>query len=188
MKSHPNLCKANDSLLLIVDIQTKLLAAMPQPVSEEIIDKSKRLITAAKLLNIPIWVTEQYPQGLGPTHPKISELLPQDYQHFEKTSFSCCSTDNFLNLLKTSHRPKIILAGQEAHVCVLQTALELTTAGFSVYIVEDAVCSRNAEHKFYALNRLAQQNVTITNFESVLFEWLENASHPQFKTIMALLH
>lgn len=188
MKSHPNLCNADDSLLLIIDIQTKLLAAMPNAVNEEVIDKSERLITAARLLNIPIWLTEQYPKGLGPTHPKISEQLPPNYQHFEKTSFSCCSTENFLYLLKTCHRRKIILAGQEAHVCVLQTALELTTAGFSVYIVEDAVCSRNAEHKFYALNRLAQQNVTITNFESVLFEWLGNATHPQFKTITALLH
>ncbi|MDP7537081.1 MAG: hydrolase [Methylococcales bacterium] len=187
MKSHPNLCHSKNSLLLIVDIQTKLLAAMPKLASEEVINKSGRLITAAKSLSVPVWVTEQYPTGLGPTHPEISEQLPVDAPHFEKTSFSCCSVENFLTRLKASGRTKIILAGQEAHVCVLQTALELIAAGLSVYIVEDAVCSRNAEHKFYALNRLSQQNVTITNYESVLFEWLENASHPQFKALMALL-
>ena len=84
-------------------------------------------------------------------------------------------------------RKQIILAGLEAHVCVLQTALELLHNGYQVYVVEDAICSRKAEHKFYALQRMQQQGITITNYESVLFEWLRDASHPDFRSISGLL-
>ena len=81
----------------------------------------------------------------------------------------------------------MILVGQETHVCILQTALDLMSLGYQVHVVEDAVCSRKAEHKFYALQRLQAQNVIITNYESVLFEWLRDANHPDFKIISGLL-
>lgn len=93
-----------------------------------------------------------------------------------------------LDALENTGRKQVILAGVEAHVCVLQTALELLYKGYPVYVVEDAVCSRKAEHKSYALQRLQQQGATIINYESVLFEWLRDAKHADFKSISALLH
>ena len=107
---------------------------------------------------------------------------------FEKLGFSCCSSTAFNDALDTSEREQIILLGQETHVCVLQTALELQYQGKQVYVIEDAVCSRNIEHKHNALQRMQQQGITLINYESVLFEWLRSAEHADFKTLSALLN
>ena len=188
MSTHPNLCKTNDSLLVIVDIQTKLADAMPEADAEEVINNSRRLVEAAGILKIPVLLTEQYPKGLGPTDTSIAKNLPEQTQVFEKTGFSCCAADGFCQTLEASKRQQVILVGQEAHVCILQTALELLHQGYQVYVVEDAVCSRNAEHKFFTMNRMQHLGITITNHESVLFEWLQGAEHADFKTIAALLY
>jgi isochorismate hydrolase len=84
-------------------------------------------------------------------------------------------------------RKQIILVGQEAHVCIMQTALDLTAQNFQVHVVEDAICARKTEHKFFALQRMQSQNIIITNYESVLFEWLRDASHPDFRAVSGLL-
>lgn len=188
MSTHPNLCKADDSLLIVVDIQTKLSDAMPEDDAEEVITNSLRLVEAAGILDIPILLTEQYPKGLGPTDTSIAKSLPEQTQVFDKTGFSCCAANGFCQALAASSKRQVILVGQEAHVCILQTALELVHRGYQVYVVEDAVCSRNAEHKFFTMNRMQQLGVTITNHESVLFEWLQGAEHKDFKTIAALLY
>lgn len=187
MSTHPNLCRANDSLLIVVDIQTKLLAAMPKDNAEEVISNSLRLLKAADILSVPVLLTEQYPQGLGVTVASIAKNIPKQSKIFTKNSFSCCSDDNFLHELKTTKKQQIILIGQESHVCILQTALELLHQGYQVYVVADVVVSRNIEHKLSALKRMQQLGVSITNYESVLFEWLQGAEHKDFKTIKALL-
>jgi len=187
MTMQTHLLNKDNSLLLIVDIQSRLLDAMPEETAKDMVENSTGLILAANLLNIPVLLTEQYPQGLGQTANEISQQLKTSAALFEKTGFSCCSAENFNNTLQKTKRQQIIIVGQEAHVCVLQTALELMQQGFQVHIVEDAVCSRKAEHKFYALQRLQQQGATISNFESVLFEWLRNSTHEHFKEISNLL-
>ncbi|MDD5580752.1 MAG: hydrolase [Methylobacter sp.] len=187
MSTHPTLLSAENSLLVIIDLQTQLSAAMPEFDAELMIANVSSLLDAANILNIPILLTEQYPKGLGATDIAIAEKLPETTRVFDKTGFSCCAANGFSKALENSGRKQIILAGQEAHVCVLQTALELVHIGYQVYIVEDAVCSRKKDHKFYALQRLQQQNITITNYESVLFEWLRDANHPDFKSISGLL-
>lgn len=187
MNSHPNLLSAANSLLVVVDIQSKLSAVMPEPDAELMTDTAGSLIEAAGLLNIPVLLTEQYPKGLGPTDTAIAQKLPEGTQVFDKTGFSCCAAKDFCKALENSGRKQIILVGQEAHVCVLQTALELLHLGYQVHVAEDAICSRKAEHKFYALQRMQQQGITITNYESVLFEWVRDASHPNFKSISGLL-
>lgn len=187
MSSHPNLCNVENSLLIVVDIQTKLLDAMAEADAEEVVDNSMRLVETAGILKIPVLLTEQYPKGLGPTDTSLAKLLPENTQVFEKTGFSCCAADGFCQALAESNKNQVILVGQESHVCVLQTALELLQRGYQVYVVEDAVCSRNAEHKFFTMNRMQQLGVTITNHESVLFEWLQGAEHPDFKSVAALL-
>jgi nicotinamidase-related amidase len=187
MSPHPNICTAESSLLLIVDIQASLTAAMPQSTAENMLTSSIRLVKSADFLKIPILLTEQYPRGLGSTDAKLASLLPKTTRNFEKTGFSCCTASGFDNALENSQRKQIILAGMEAHVCILQTALELLARDYQVYVVEDAVCSRKAEHKSWALHRMQQLGITISNHESVLFEWLKDARHPDFRAISNML-
>jgi nicotinamidase-related amidase len=187
MTTHFNLLSHDDSLLVIVDLQTKLSAVMNQTDAAFTSENTISLITAANLLDIPILVTEQYPQGLGHTELDVSNKLSLSTPVFDKTGFSCCSSSSFCNALETSERKQVILVGQETHVCILQTALELLQRGLQVFVVEDAVSSRKTEHKLSALQRMQQQGVTVINYESVLFEWLRTASHPQFKAVSALL-
>ncbi len=187
MPTHPNLLFTENSLLIVVDLQTKLSAAMPEAEAELMTANARSLVEAAGWLNIPVLLTEQYPQGLGPTDTTITDLLSEDTLIFDKSGFSCCAAAGFTDTVVNADRKQVILIGQEAHVCVLQTALELLHLGYQVHVVEDAICSRKAEHKFYALQRMQQQGATITNYESVLFEWVKDSTHPDFKKISGLL-
>ncbi|MDI1229526.1 MAG: isochorismatase family protein [Methylobacter sp.] len=187
MSTHPNLLSIENSLLIVVDLQTKLSVAMPEAEAELMTANARSLVEAAGLLSIPVLLTEQYPQGLGSTDTSITDLLSEDTLIFDKTGFSCCAADGFTDTVANTDRKQVILIGQEAHVCVLQTALELLHLGYQVHVVEDAICSRKAEHKFYALQRMQQQNATITNYESVLFEWVKDSTRPEFKKISGLL-
>ncbi len=187
MNTHANLLSAENSLLVVVDLQTKLTAVMPEVEANLMIANTASLLEAADSRAIPVMLTEQYPKGLGATDAAIVQKLPETTQVFDKTGFSCCAATGFQEALASIGRKQVILVGQETHVCVLQTALELACNGYAVYVVEDAVCSRKAEHKFYALQRLQQQGVTVTNYESVLFEWLRDSAHPEFKRISGWL-
>lgn len=185
MNTHPNMLMAANSLLVLVDVQLKLTAVMPE--AEMLRKNAAVLLEAAVRLEVPVLVTEQYPQGLGSVEPKLVARLPKDTPIFTKTGFSCTSAVGFSEALLASGRKQIILIGQETHVCILQTALELLFLGYHVQIVEDAVCSRDIKHKQGTLRRLRQQGATITNYESVLFEWLRDAAHPEFKTLSRLI-
>ncbi len=181
------LCRANDSVLVLVDVQTRLAAAMPDSTRTRVLHNSGVLLQAAALLDIPVLYTEQYPKGLGGTDPAVTGHLPAQAQHFEKTCFSCCDAPGFMDSLRGLARKHIVLAGMETHVCVLQTALEMKGAGNQVFVVEDAVCSRAEANHHNALARLCYAGVSVSNTESVLFEWLRDASHAHFKQISAWL-
>ena len=187
MSTLTNVCNIEHSLLLIVDMQHKLSAVMPEIDAQMVLDNCINLLHAADILKIPVLLTEQYPQGLGPTDSELSKHLPEQSRNFEKTGFSCCASKNFTQALADTRCSQIIVAGQECHVCVLQTTLELLHLGYQVFVVEDAVCSRQARHKHNALQRMQQQGAIISNHESVLFEWLKDASHPAFKAIARLV-
>lgn len=187
MATHPNLLDADNSVLLVVDIQGRLSAAMPALDLQQMLTHGQRLLQAAELQNVPVLVTEQYPQGLGSTQPEISKYLPGNTRLFNKTGFSCCAADGFTQTLADTGRKQVVLIGQETHVCVLQTALELLSHDYQVHVLTDAVCSRRAEHKDYALQRMQQHGATLSCHESVLFEWLRDAKHNHFKTISAAL-
>ncbi len=180
-------CHAADSVLVLIDIQTRLAAAMSEEARRKVLHNAAILLQTATLLDIPVLVSEQYPKGLGKTMPSLTHYLPAGTQHFEKTCFSAMKAKGFQPAIKKLKRPQIILTGMETHVCVLQTALELTTAGWQVFVVEDAVCSRNASHSAQALTRLHAAGVIISTTESVVFEWLGDAKHPHFKSITALI-
>lgn len=181
------LCHAEQSQLLIIDIQERLAAAMPEKVIDKVIKNNNILLQAASVLDIPVIHSEQYPKGLGITVSAIAKNLPATTQSVTKTSFSCSANADFNDLVLQHNRKQIIISGIEAHVCVLQTALQLHSQGFLVYVVADAVCSRTKFNYKNALDRLRQAGIIISNVESVLFEWLRDASHPQFKALSQLI-
>jgi|TARA_B110000091_G_C13638291_1_gene400086 isochorismate hydrolase len=173
------------SQLVIIDMQEKLSSAMPKEVISKIIRRCELLITVANELAIPQICTEQYPKGLGHTISKMMPLL-SEAKFVEKTVFSCTDEPIFLRyLIKT--RPQIFLIGMEAHICVLQTALGLIKSGKEVFIIEDAIVSRNISNKQNALNRLREAGCFITNTESVVFEWLKNSENETFKKVAPLI-
>lgn len=176
--AEPKLVRAADSALVVIDIQERLAAVMPA--REAVVRATGILLEAAARLDVPVLLTEQYPKGLGSTVPEVACKLPGGSPRMEKTCFSACAA---LPLT----RPQVVLAGMEAHVCVLQTALELAAAGREVFVVADAVCSRTEANSSNALARLRAAGVTITNTESVVFEWLRDASHEHFRALSKLI-
>ncbi len=180
-------CQAENSALVVVDIQQRLGDAMPGKVLNRVLLNTTLLARASDLMEIPVMQTEQYPEGLGPTHAAVAEALPAATRVFAKQSFSCCGADGFEQAIDASGRRQFVLVGMEAHVCVLQTALDLQRGGFDVFVVEDAICSRRLENYQNALDRLRQNGVHVVSAESVVFEWMGSATHPQFKAIQALL-
>jgi len=185
--SAPRLCRAEASRLAVVDVQQRLAAAMRPEDRERVLRTTGRLLRAAALLGVPVHLTEQYPKGLGPTEPALAALLPPGTAPVAKTGFSCCAEPAFREAVCAEPRRQVVLAGMEAHVCVLQTALELLDLGLEVHVVEDAVCSRDPAHAANALARLRAEGVVVTNHESVLFEWLRDARHEAFRAVSALL-
>lgn len=181
------LCHAETSQLVMIDIQQRLASAMPKKVMSQVLHNSGILLQAAKLLDVQVLETQQYPKGLGPTCEEVSQQLESKTARIEKTCFACTGSSDFTNRLSLLRRPQIILAGIETHICVLQTALELAEQGFRVFVVEDAVCSRNKHHHRNALARLRQAGIIVTNTESVLFEWLRDAQHEHFRQIAGLI-
>lgn len=170
--------RAADSSLLVIDIQERLISAMPA--RESVIRATNILLEAAVRLGIPVTVTEQYPKGLGPTVAEIASRIPAGAARLEKTCFSGAAA-------VVTGRPQVVIAGMETHVCVLQTALELVAAGREVYVAADAVCSRAEANYRNALARMRDAGVIVTNTESVLFEWLRDAAHDRFRAISKLI-
>lgn len=181
------LLDADNSVVVIVDIQQRLMQVMPSGVRSRILEQVSILLTAANVLSVPVIVTEQYPKGLGPTEFDITTMLAADVPVIEKTCFSCVQSDQFKQQLEQIGRNKVILTGMESHICILQTALDLLGQGYQVYVLEDAVSSRSKANQYNALQRMRSSGVVITNVESALFEWLGDAKHPEFKTLAKLI-
>ncbi len=181
------LCDSAESQLVVVDIQTRLAGAMQAEDRVRVMRNAGILIQAAGLLDVPLIASEQYPRGLGPTEEEVAWHFPKTLEAVEKTCFACSGEPAFSEALNRNGKRQVILAGMEAHVCVLQTALGLQADGYAVFVVEDAVCSRNESHRRNALERLRQAGVVVTNVESVLFEWIRDARHGQFKAVSALV-
>ena len=172
------LIEKDQSSLVIIDVQEKLVSIMPKP--HTFIDNIIKLQKAANILGVPIYCSEQYPKGLGKTINKIKENFATDNQMIEKTEFSVPIKDPY-------RKKQFILCGIEAHVCVLQTAINLAEDK-KVYVVQDAIASRNEKDYLLSLNRLDKHpNIQIVSCEMVLFEWLRTSNHPEFKTISQLI-
>jgi nicotinamidase-related amidase len=187
MNAPLNLLSAENSLLIVIDAQPKLSAVIPSVESRRVITNTVSLVEAARIMKIPVFLTELCPKILGETDRAITKKLSGSHQTFSKTSFSCFAADGFYMALRRSGRRQIVLVGQEAHLSVLQSALELFHIGYDVYVVEDAICSRQSLHSINAVQRLQRHDISITNYESVLFEWIRDSSHPDFRRVSSLL-
>lgn len=176
---------ADQSQLVVIDVQTKLCGIMSADAMQAVIKNINILLQAANYLQVPVIVTEQYPQALGETMPEIAQHFAK-IKPIEKTVFSAYAAPKFRAQCQRD-KSQMILTGLETHICVLQTALDLLAQGKQVIVVEDAVISRNADNKRNALNRLANAGCIIANTESVVFEWLGHAKHEAFKDISKLI-
>jgi nicotinamidase-related amidase len=168
--------------LLVVDLQEKLLRAIQG--RDRVLANSLLLVRIARILDVPVFATEQYPKGLGPTVDSLAELIPD---RPAKTTFHALAAPGIAEGLASAGVEHVTLAGIEAHVCIAQTALELLRLGYRVQVPADAVGSRFAIDREFALRRLEQAGVVITTTESAFFEWLGGAEHSKFKEISALV-
>ena len=179
------LLDASKSSLLLIDIQERLLPAMEE--QQKVVAKSSILLSAARELGLPVTISEQYPKGLGHTVPELAGNGPSV---FEKLTFSCwrevAMKAHFIKLHEGG-RPLVIVAGIEAHVCVLQSCIDLSAAGFGVFAVSDAMSSRKTQSVTLAFERMRAFGIEVVNTEMALFELLERAGTPQFKALSALI-
>ena len=173
---------AKHGALLVIDLQDKLMTRIHD--RDLVQANTVRLIKAAGALHLPVWATEQYPEGLGPTVAEVAALIPS---RPAKTTFHCCAVPQLLEQLYGRQIRHLTLAGIEAHVCVAQTALELLNLGFQVQVPADAVGSRSRFDWEFALRRLEHAGAVVSTTEAVLFEWTECSDRPEFKTISALV-
>ncbi len=179
----PDILDAATSRLLIVDVQDKLLPAEPDVPG--LIAGCRFLIGAAEVLSVPVTITEQYPQGLGPTTAELAKLCPPPVV---KQTFSCWPALNWPTAGDDlAGRFQIVLAGMEAHVCVLQTAFDLQAAGYRVFVAADAVRSRRETDRQLAFQRMTSAGITLVAAESIAFEWCQRSDRPEFKAISKLV-
>jgi nicotinamidase-related amidase len=200
--NHPMLIESSASQLVLIDLQTKLMPAMHDGLT--VLKNAQRLAQAARLMRVPVTVTEQYPQGLGATCPELAEFAREPMVKTEfsavdaglieilqeigtpKASPNAKSVPKHLQKPRENERTDIVIAGCEAHVCVLQTVMGLLE-DFDVFVVTDACSSRTERNRDAAYDRIAAEGASLVTTEMVLFEWLRSSEHPQFKAVQALI-
>lgn len=175
--------RPDNTACIVVDIQERLMPVLHRAADMEA--RSLVLLQGLLALEVPLLATEQYPKGLGGTVPAVAALLA-GVPVFEKTRFSALIPE-VLEALKARGAENVVLAGAEAHICMLQTALDLRAAGFGVYVPYDCTTSRDPANKENALRQMAAAGAVVSNVESVLFQLLGDARHPAFKTVSKLI-
>jgi nicotinamidase-related amidase len=178
----PELLSRHHCGLLVVDVQEKLLKAIPA--ADRLVWNIRRLLYAARLLQVPSAATEQYPQGLGPTSAALRQLVPPPAA---KQRFSCCDGQALPSDWPDRGISQMLVVGLEAHVCVLQTVLDLLSDGYRVFVAADAVASRAERDAEIALRRMESSGATLVTVEAVLFEWCETSAAAEFKQISQLV-
>ena len=179
-----NTLPAENSLVLIIDIQERLVGALEKDV---IVENAVKIASAARALEIPVLLTGQYPKGLGHTVPQLQEALPEGSEVVEKTYFNALLEDGMLDKIKSCNKKQIVIFGIETHICVHQTASALIDAGFEVYVIKDACASRNKYEFKQGIEAMLVNGVKPSCVEIALFEWLKGAKNPKFKEVQALI-
>lgn len=174
---------AEDTAALVIDFQEKLVPAIAD--HDEVVAKSATFIKGLKELGVPMAVTQQYTKGLGETIPAIKEALG-DFTPMEKTSFSALGCEAFVDWVKAQGKKTILVCGVEAHICVLQSIMDLLREGYRVFIIADCVGSRVVYNKEYAIQRAVQEGAFVTTCEGALYEMVQGAGTPHFKAISKL--
>ena len=182
MPARHRLLDRNDTALLVIDVQERIDAVMA--------DQSHRprlavLVDACNALGVPIVATEQYPKGIGPTVEDLANRLPETA--IVKMTFSCAREPDARQAIRATGRRQVLVTGIEAHVCVLQTVLDLLGEGLEVHVPHDAVNSRRPSDKRWALHRMAAAGAVVTSTESALFELLERCGTEEFRTVSKLV-
>jgi nicotinamidase-related amidase len=172
------------SFLLVVDVQERLLPAMAEP--ELVVRNATILLQAAARLGVPVLASEQYPKGLGHTVAPLAALLP-DGSVMEKIAFSCLGHEGPRAKIASLGRKQAVICGIEAHVCVLQTAMEMAEQGYRTFVVRDATGSRQPLSAETAVSRLRAARVEIVTTEMVVFEWMARAATPEFREVSKLI-
>lgn len=183
-KRNSKILDRTKTALLVIDIQEKILGVMQHP--EAVISNTIKLIKGFKILGSPIYITEQYPRGLGSTNSDIAKEL-EGITPIQKMSFSCCGAENLFSDLKEKNIKQIAVCGIETHVCVQQTVLDLLENNFQVNILADAVSSRHKIDHETAIVRMQSQGAEITTTESALFEMLNISGTEEFKAISKII-
>ncbi|NIV72833.1 isochorismatase family protein [Candidatus Saccharibacteria bacterium] len=174
----------DDSVAVVVDVQERMFPHIRD--KERIAQNMVKMIKGLQILEVPILVTQQYTKGLGETIPEIAEALG-DFTPLEKLAFSCIGDSDFTERLIDLKKNRVILMGVEAHVCILQTALDLLTKAFRPIVVEDCVSSRKLNDMQIAVERMRNEGTIITTCESILLELCVVAGTDQFKAISRLI-
>ena len=175
--------KRGEAALVVIDVQEKFRPVIYDV--QTVVSNIEKLIKAFKVFKIPVFVTEQYPEGLGATFPEIKSLI--DSEPTSKLEFSCFNCSDFKQKLQDSGMRALIISGIEAHVCVLQTALDAIAEGYEVYLVEDAVSSRKESDKNTAIARAAQSGIYRVSTEMIIFQLMEKAGTEDFKEIQKIV-
>ncbi len=178
------LLKAEASVFLVIDVQARLAPAISN--RRDIVRNIETLGHAATRLGIPVLASEHYPSGLGATVAELDAVIPPAAR-FEKITFSCLGAQDFRKRLEALDRPQVVVAGCEAHVCVMQTAISLAEAGYRTYLVADATGSRDPANAEAAMARMARAGIEAVTTEMVVFEWLERADRPEFRDLLQLV-
>lgn len=175
----------NHTVLVVIDVQERMLPAIHN--HAELLPNILKLVRGFHRLEIPMLVTEQYPQGLGPTLTEVREAMGEWYIPVEKMSFSACGDLHFMNQLEAAGRQNVILCGVESHVCVYQTAMDLRDLGYNVEVVADAISSRTASNYRIGIEKMTRRDVGMTSVEMILFEMMIRADIPEFKDIQKIV-
>ena len=181
---HERLLCADKAVLLVVDVQDSFAGHISD--FDRVVERSRVMVEAAKLLEVPIIVTEQYPQGLGRTVAKLRRALGDCTCH-AKVTFSCCQDEATAEALRALQRRQVLLVGIEAHVCIAQTAHDLLALDFQPYVAVDAVSSRRPSDAQVALQRLGEAGVIRTTTEAAIMEMTVSSKTPAFKGISQII-
>lgn len=184
---HANMLEADLTALVVIDVQEKMLSAISSSQPEALVARMAVLVKTARLLDVPVIFTEQYPRGLGSTDAGLAETLAGATGPLEKSTCSCWRDEGFRAALQATEREHVILCGVETHVCIQQTALDLLRVDYVPFVPADAVGSRRPVDYQMGLDRMRSAGVVVSTVESLMFELIERCDHPRFKEFLKLV-
>lgn len=179
----PFVLHSEDAFFVLVDVQDKLLRAISG--AERVKRECMRLLEAARVMKLPVLVTEQYPKGLGPTDQDLTEKLP-DVPRLPKTTFSCFGAEGFTDIVEKTNRHQAVIFGIESHICVYATAMEFLSRGYTTIVVADACGSRSEENHQLAVENLLAAGVAVLPLETVVYQLMARSGTAEFKAMLPL--